>query len=235
MPGCATEVQCPSCGVFKRKDKMLAHLASHDKTFIEFMTVPQRERILTIRKPFIYNRNNAKKLMFAVCLHCKKGGLSCSERTKMEAVFDEPHTECIKEFWKYEKMFESKDEPKTSSWSWKEQEKAKASVPKATTTTSTALPKDTEDNILKMWKLYEDARIADDKAEAERNEEPYEEEDEPEPDLMGKLKDILNDYTLKKRSIQRLYKTLEIQKDEISVLENDIKLKDEQIKRLLNE
>lgn len=224
---------------------MVAHLTSHSDLIVQYMTLPQREEILTRRLPVVYLRRNDKSrtLHFAACLHCKEGSVSCSQRSKASSIFLEGHEGCKKDFFRYEKAFQLKEEPKAHGLAhWTEISPAKYKEIKGTPLVveyktpkpveGSALPKTAEDNILKLWKSYEDARVADEKAEAEREGEPYEPDEEPEPDLMGKLTDILNDYNMKKMGIKRCYKTIQTQRDEISVLENDINLLKEQNQRM---
>jgi hypothetical protein len=236
MPGSEAEIQCPFCFEFKRKDTMVHHLKSHANIATQVMTIQQRQYILSKKMPIVYRQLKDGTLLYGSCLHCKIGTLSCSKRALGAEVFRKPHTECIDQFHRYESMFASTEEPKAWPWvKWVEKKvEVKPKKPKAVPVVEggSTLPKAIEDDILKMWKLYEDARIADDK---EAEGEDYVPEDEPEPDIMGKLRDILSDYDRKKTSLKRSHKTVNNLRDEISVLEHDIKLKDEQIKRLIGQ
>ncbi len=226
-------VECPFCHDFKRKDKMVAHLATHKEQIIECMSVEQREGVLTRKKPFIYIRSG-KGLQLLTCLYCKKGGISCSERSNIETVYNLPHKECIAAFDTYAPLYASKEPatPITIKWHEKEasvykkeqdKEEPKAIVrsteakPEKAETKPT-IPKTIEEMLLKTWATMEAERIAEEK---ELGMEP---EDEEEPDLMGKLGDVLKHYQELKRILKKTRKTNETLRDEINVLEHDVKI-----------
>jgi hypothetical protein len=208
-------------------DKMLTHIASHKECAVSVMNIAQREQILTLKKPIVYYSNKKGEFLYGVCLHCKKGSIFGAQRAKGILILSDPHTECIAEFHRYENMFMSKAEPRTlggfTEWTKKSQEK-KPRKSQATVVGSSTLPKTIEDDIVKMWKLYEVRRIDEEKQYAVENDVPYEPEDEPEPDLMGKLTTIFKDYNQKKKGYYSMIKTIAGKVDEISVLETDIEL-----------
>jgi hypothetical protein len=248
MPSNAYYVTCPFCFEKKRIDKIVTHLLSHKCDIIEYMTVEQREHITKIQKPIMYIRRPSTRrdkpggLYLAICLHCKKGGASCSNRNKMEATFETPHTECVAQFPKYASLFAGTEEPKSRLIvTWKEVAAAEyreiraddkvSRLSKEGADEGSAIPKETADIVSALWAQINTDRIAGEKAEAAADGMPYEPDEEAEPDLLGKLTELLSDYKLKKRLLANAQKTIVGLRDEIAVLEHDIQLKEEAIQR----
>ena len=250
MPESIQYVQCCYCADYKRKDNILRHLTTHAELAIQYLPLVKREQILTKRKPFISLFRKDNTLHFTVCLHCKKGSLSCSERNRATSVFLEPHTECMANFEHYEKIFQLKDDSKPNNITkWVEISPAKyrelkgkplivqSQTPKPTkeSTKEPIMPKALSDALKTLWTQDNDARIAEDKAVAEAEGDSYETDDEQEPDLMDKLAYLINEYKYKRRYLKDAYATIKTQRDEISVLRDTIELKNEQIENLIKE
>jgi len=100
MPIQVNYVECFYCPKAIRIDKMLSHLCTHAEVIISHMSPLHRNMILKGRIPLLAGESTVN--MFRVCLHCKRGELSCSSRKPKHS-----HTECVKSFDKYESLFTS--------------------------------------------------------------------------------------------------------------------------------
>lgn len=106
MPISVNYVECPYCSKDVRIDKLTAHLCTHAIMIISTMSEAERTATVKNRKPIVFGRGFVEAgkvdVLFTVCLHCKKGRLSCSKRN---AVYD--HSKCIEAFEQYTNLFTS--------------------------------------------------------------------------------------------------------------------------------
>ena len=143
-------VQCPFCNEFRRKDRMILHLITHKDDIINTMPLFNKKTYLNNKTPFIIGKTEEGHIPFVLCLHCKKGSMTCSERKDIKGFQERPHKECRESFDLYKEYYTDTPPNKPfvfSSWKTKKpEEKVESKATNSPQPTPTHPAPETKDN-----------------------------------------------------------------------------------------